>query len=54
MLGGQQSEKQERPVLMRGQWRATLKGKRGKDAQCRGPNEVFSLNPKSAFAFGPS
>lgn len=27
---------------------------RGNDAQCRGAIEVCSLNPESAFAFGPS
>lgn len=27
---------------------------RGEDVQCRGAIEVCSLNPESAFAFGPS
>lgn len=54
MLDGRQSEKQVRPALTRGQWRDTLKRKRGKDAQGRGAIEVCSLNPESAFAFGPS
>lgn len=55
VLDGRRSEKQVRPVLTRGQWRATLKRERerGNDAQCRGAIEVCSLNPESAFAFGP-
>ena len=43
-----------RPVITRGQWRATFKRKREvKMLSAEGPIEVCSLNPGTVFAFRP-